>query len=562
MIEVYIERIKQVQPIINAVTHDRFKEALDEAKKLDQLLSDMRNDKKDDNEFTQDERDLFQSPLLGIPISVKESIMVNGMKNTVGLWNRKDVYAQEDAIVVKNIKRFGMIPICITNVPEGTLYWADCQNPIYGRTLNPYDLSRITGASSGGEGALIGSGASICGLGSDIGGSLRIPAHYCGITSHKASPFLISSEGNSPPLKEYRLRLFTIGPMCRYASDLRPLLKCLISDKDNSKKDTYIRYQPKNIEQLRKDVLLKLDQYKQPQFDLSQIKLFYFEFNKNDHNNNQQSKVSKSAYNVQKEFLDTQDDILNHFKTKFNTNCQLINLDKYFRKTFIIWQSMLIGGGTIDRELEYNENELNETFDVKNVFLEFLKIPFGISKHSKESIFSLLLGQAIPKDKTSALEMCEKFEKLNEQLKEEFHQHLGDWGVLIMPTMPTVAYKHNVGLLKTQDLKFPSLFNRLQVPVTHVHLKLDKKNQLPYGFSIVSKPYNDAITISIAEEIELAFGGWQQPTIDNINATNTIDDKTTKTPLDLTSNITANEQNLINNNNNSIEIHQKQDIKV
>lgn len=509
-----MERIKQVQPFVNAITQDRFKEALDEARNIDDLLASFRSGKPE-SEFSPSELEMLRSPLLGVPISVKESIMVKGMKNSCGLWDRRKVTASDNAVPVKNAIRFGMIPICTTNIPECTLFWADCQNKVYGRSLNPYDLSRITGASSGGEGSLLASGASIVGMGSDIGGSLRIPAHYCGVYSHKPSPFLVSAEGNYPELKESRLRLFTIGPMCRYASDLRPLLKCLLNDCDNAKQDTYYKYQPKNIASIRKELIQKLDE----SIDLSQVKLFYSNFNESQ-------LKGKQSIQVQAEFMEAQQELIDHFRSKFNCQIEKINLDKYLKKTMITWQCMLRGGGTVDRDSAYSENELNEIFGIDNLALEFIKMPLGLSRHTKESLLSIVVGSTIPNERDKAFPLCEKFEKFGAEMKAELEATLGDTGVLIMPTLPTVAYKHNVSLLKTADIRFPSLFNVVQLPVSHATMRLDKKHRLPFGFSVAAKQYNDQLTLAITEEIEMAFGGWTPPTIaSDVAASIKIDEK-------------------------------------
>lgn len=498
--ELYTERIKQVQPTINAMAQDRFKEALEEARKIDQLLASFRSGKPE-NEFTTDQLEMLRSPLLGVPISVKESIMVKGMRNSCGLWDRRNSMANYDSVVVSNVQRFGMIPICTTNIPECTLYWADCQNKVYGRSLNPYDLSRITGASSGGEGSLLSSGGSLIGIGSDIGGSLRIPAHYCGIYSHKPSPFLVSAEGNYPELLESRLRLFTLGPMCRYASDLRPLLKCLMSDKDNSKQDTYYKYQPQNIATIRKQLLQRLDE----PIDLSQVKFYYCNFNESE-------LKGKQSVRVQTEILEAQQELIDHFRSKFACQVEQINIDKYLKKVLFTWQCMLRAGGTVDRDSHYKEDELKETFGIDSMTMEFIKMPFGLSKHTKESLLALIVGTAVPKDRSKAFPLCEKFEKFASELRQEIEQQLGDNGVLIIPTLPTVAYKHNVSLLKMADLRFPALFNILQMPASHATMRLDKKHKLPFGFSVAAKLYNDPLTLAVAEEVELAFGGWVQPT--------------------------------------------------
>lgn len=122
--------------------------------------------------------------LYGIPISVKECFYVKGYDATAGIVGKIGLQANDDCDFIKFIKDNHGIPFCITNVPQ-TMVSYSCSNPVYGNTGNPHDLTRTPGGSSGGEGALIGAGGSILGLGTDVGGSLRIPAHFSGVVGLK-----------------------------------------------------------------------------------------------------------------------------------------------------------------------------------------------------------------------------------------------------------------------------------------------------------------------------------------------------------------------------------------
>lgn len=499
--ELFAERIRQVQPLINCMCEERFSEALAEARRIDQLLAELRSGAKREADCSREEREMLGSPLLGVPLSVKESVQVKGMRNSCGLWARRNCVAEDDAVVVKNARRFGMIPICTTNVPECTLFWADCQNPVYGRSLNPYDLARITGASSGGEGGLLAAAGSLIGIGSDIGGSLRIPAHFCGVYAHKPSPFLLSSEGNFPQIKEARLRMFTLGPMCRYASDLRPLLKCLLSDQANAKQDTYFQHQPDDIGALRSALIERLDERVQ----LNGLRLLYFDWNQAS------QLVGRQSVRVDDELMLAQQEVLEHFRSKFACRLEHFNLDGYIKKILITWQCMLRCASKEDRDAAYEDDELKQIFGIRSMGLEFLKIPFGLSRHTKESLLTLILGSAVPVEREKAFALCEKFEAHGRELRAGIQEALAGNAVLLMPTLPTVAYKHNVSLTKTPDIRFPSLFNVLELPVTHAALRLDKKHQMPYGLSIAARPYQDHLTLAVAEEIESAFGGWTPP---------------------------------------------------
>ncbi|KIH48899.1 hypothetical protein ANCDUO_21028, partial [Ancylostoma duodenale] len=112
----------------------------------------------------------------------------------------------------------GAILIAITNVPEAC-YWLESSNGIYGLTKNPYDSRRIVGGSSGGEGALISAAGSVIGIGSDIGGSIRIPSFMNGIFGLKPTPGVVPLDGHVPMPKGFQTEMLRVGPMCRYVED-------------------------------------------------------------------------------------------------------------------------------------------------------------------------------------------------------------------------------------------------------------------------------------------------------------------------------------------------------
>ncbi|NXD80372.1 VDHAP protein, partial [Halcyon senegalensis] len=122
--------------------------------------------------------------LYGIPVSIKDHISYKGHLSTCGLVQCLDTPVQEDSVLVKVLKKQGAIPFAMTNVPQ-SLFNYDCSNPIFGQTLNPFNHQKSPGGSSGGEGALIAGGGSILGIGSDIGGSIRLPSSFCGLCGLK-----------------------------------------------------------------------------------------------------------------------------------------------------------------------------------------------------------------------------------------------------------------------------------------------------------------------------------------------------------------------------------------
>jgi amidase len=168
-------------------------------------------------------------PLLGIPMTVKESYNVAGLPTTWGNPAQKDFVPAEDALPISRVKDAGGVILAKTNVPIGLGDWQS-YNDIYGTTNNPFDLGRTPGGSSGGSSAAVAAGYGALSLGSDIGGSLRVPAFHCGIYAHKPTFDLVAMRGHMPPpmppLPSIR-DLSVIGPMARGAADLSLLLDAI-----------------------------------------------------------------------------------------------------------------------------------------------------------------------------------------------------------------------------------------------------------------------------------------------------------------------------------------------
>jgi amidase len=165
-------------------------------------------------------------PLLGIPVTVKESYNIAGLPTTWGIPAQKDFKPAEDALSIARVKEAGGVILGKTNVPLGLGDWQS-YNEIYGTTNNPFDLGRTPGGSSGGSSAALAAGYGPLSLGSDIGGSLRVPAFHCGVYAHKPTFALVPSRGHTPPPFQplpLDRDLAVIGPMARSAADLSLLL--------------------------------------------------------------------------------------------------------------------------------------------------------------------------------------------------------------------------------------------------------------------------------------------------------------------------------------------------
>jgi amidase len=167
-----------------------------------------------------------RGPLFGLPVTVKSSIATAGYKCEIGsLLNKGDI-PREDAVVVARLRAAGALILGTTNCPEFLMAY-ETDNLLHGRTSNPWDLSRTPGGSSGGESAAIAAGMSAAGLGSDSGGSVRVPAHFTGICSLKPTPGRVPGIGHLPPCVGPFSVLGAIGPMARTLDDVALLFRTL-----------------------------------------------------------------------------------------------------------------------------------------------------------------------------------------------------------------------------------------------------------------------------------------------------------------------------------------------
>lgn len=198
-----IARIEDLDGPINAVVVRDFDRARAAAKRIDATR-------------TKDDR----RALLGVPMTVKESNDVAGLPSTWGMPVFKDLPVEEDGVAVARLKAAGAVILGKTNAPVALADW-QAVNPIYGRTVNPYDHARSPGGSSGGAAAALATGMVALELGSDIGGSIRVPAHMCGVFGHKPTYGLIPLKGHGfPGTDGIDVPLAVLGPMARSVDDL------------------------------------------------------------------------------------------------------------------------------------------------------------------------------------------------------------------------------------------------------------------------------------------------------------------------------------------------------
>ncbi|XP_076371380.1 fatty-acid amide hydrolase 2-like isoform X2 [Tachypleus tridentatus] len=458
VVSAFISRIKDIQPILNPVVSERFGEAIEDARQVDNFIQ---SGVKTTEEIAK------ETPFLGIPFTTKDSVSVKGLVLSAGLVSRKGVKAEEDAEVVALLRKAGAIPIAISNVSELCMWW-ESNNNLYGRTRNPYDTSRTVGGSSGGEGCLLGVAGSVISIGSDIGGSIRIPAFFNGVYGLKPSSGILSSMGKYPPAHESICSYLTTGPMCRYASDLKPLLKVLAGN--NASK-------------------LHLDK----KVNLSQLKIYYMD---NDGGNPHITKVHPEVLGAQKK-------VLVHFEKNFGIKPLKVSLTN-MKFAFKMWNSkmMMTKQPSFSSEMVERNGELN-------TYMELLKWCFKLSDHTFPaiglSLFEKLRSCQSPEETQYFVEMCD-------QLQLEFQELLADDGVFLYPPHPEPAPCHNEPILKFANCVYTAVFNSLGLPALQCPVGLSQSG-IPLGVQIVTAKYNDHLTLAVATEIEKAFGGWINPSM-------------------------------------------------
>ena len=205
--EAHLRQIQRLNPALNAFADVDAERVRAEARRMDAWTG-------------------VRGPLYGLPLTVKSSIAAAGFRCEIGsLLHRGDIPGQ-DAVVVARLRAAGALILGTTNCPEFLMAY-ETANRLYGHTSNPWDLERTAGGSSGGESAAIAAGLSAAGLGSDSGGSVRVPAHFTGICSLKPTPGRIPGQGHLPPCVGPFSILGAIGPMARTISDVTLLFQTL-----------------------------------------------------------------------------------------------------------------------------------------------------------------------------------------------------------------------------------------------------------------------------------------------------------------------------------------------
>ncbi len=449
VVDATIARIEAVNPTLNAMVEDRFVAARQEAAAADRRVA---------------AGDALP-PLHGVPCTIKEAFAFRGMPNTSGLVSRIGYAPAKDAVAVRRLRTAGAIPLGVTNISELCM-WMESDNRVYGLTRNPYDPARTVGGSSGGEGALLGAGAAPFGLGSDVGGSIRMPAFFCGVFGHKPTGGLVPNLGQFPCSINEGARYLTTGPLCRRAADLMPLLRILAGP---DPEDPWVvpwrlgdpdRVSPKSLR-----VFVVPD--------------------------NGWLSVAPSLRAAQRRAADA---LANR-----GASVEELRIDG-LRHSLEIWSSMLrLAGGPSFKSLMGGGPEVLAG-------RELLRWALGRSPHTLPAI-GLGLLESI---EGLAPGRSARWMRRGLALRRELSDLLGDDGLLLYPPYTKPAPLHRTPLLPPFQWVYTAIFNALELPVTQVPLGLDRRG-LPLGVQVVASHGRDPLSIAAARWLEEDLGGWRQP---------------------------------------------------
>ncbi|RVE44206.1 hypothetical protein evm_011161 [Chilo suppressalis] len=456
LLTVYIERVKEVNPLLNAIVEERYRAALEDAKEVDRRIREARQN-------GTLEQLVEDKPILGVPFTVKESCSLGGLSNSVGCLEFAGRKATNDGEAVRLMKRAGGIPLLVSNTPELCLGW-ETTNLLRGTTNNPYCLDRTPGGSSGGEGALLASGASAVSVASDIAGSIRLPAAFCGVFGHKPTPGVIPIEGHIPSLTDPRFpNYLVVGPMARKAEDLHLLMSIMTVNKAKMRLDTPV--------------------------DLTQLKVYYMT----------EATISPALLDVDPAIKDR----IRSAAKYLETECGATIYEEKFKD--------------LEDSVEISVSEFFSMRDIpnmlqdpadpkrdKSLWLELLKCLFGGGSRSLQGLGFTLISRNnlfIPASRGSYYHT-----KAN-QLKDDLKRTLGDNGVFLYPVYHSTAHYHHQVFLRASGVLYTMMFNILGMPATSVPTGLHKG--LPTAIQVVAAPNQDRLCIAVAKQLEIAFGGWR-----------------------------------------------------
>ncbi len=441
LVSAHLRRIEQLQPRLNAFVMVDGDRVLRHAAEAEAALM----------------REAETPPLLGVPISIKSSIDVAGLRCEAGSRLRAGYAAFCDAPLVARLKRAGAIVVGNTNTPELLMAY-ETNNVLNGRTSNPWDLERTPGGSSGGESAAIAAGCVAAGVGSDGGGSIRLPAHFTGICGLKPTPGRIPGTQHFPACVGPFAFMGVVGPMARTIGDLKIMLRVMAG---------YDLGDPMSAN----FAPVASDRRQLPDLRVGCMA---------DEAMGAVSAETRAAVRAAATTLESAGLAVEPVQPE-----GLEEAGELWRTLFCEAGAMLVRSLAGDR-----------TSELSPMLARFLATFPGTPPMTGERLLMTLVNRDL--------------------LRARFLRQMESWPVLLMPVASGPAFRHGEGGWSASDpvnyleaMRFTQWFNLLGFPAVVVPVTQSAEG-LPIGVQVVGRPYEEEVVLEVAAVIEEAFG-WQAP---------------------------------------------------
>lgn len=441
--QAHLEKIERLNPKLNAYVHVEPERVLHEARAAEDAVK----------------RRSRLGLMHGVPISVKSSLEVAGYRCESGTRLREGYLATQDAPLVARLRAAGAIVLGVTNTPELLMAW-ETDNLLYGRTNSPWDLDRTPGGSSGGEAAAIAAGMSAGGVGSDGGGSIRVPAHFSGICGLKATPGRIPSTGHFPPSGGPFAMIGVVGPMARTVADVKVLFEVMQGPDDGDSFTAPVPLLWPELEEVRK------------------LRIGYFE---EDGRTPVTSEIRKAVTSSAEALRQAGFQVEKFRPTGLETARQL------WKKFFVKMGGMLIGPMFRGRER-----------DLSPILRQFL----AWSDAEPELSAASLLEAWIQRDAVRA----------------EFLVQMQKCPILLCPAAAIPAFRHRERSWEIEGKtvnyldawSYTEWFNLLGNPAVVVPAS-HSADGLPIGVQIVGRPWQEETVLQVAAALEEACAAYRKP---------------------------------------------------
>ena len=398
-------------------------------------------------------------PLHGVPISIKSCMEVAGYRCEAGTRLRQGFVATQDAPLVARLRAAGALILGVTNTPELLMAW-ETDNLLYGKTNNPWDLSRTPGGSSGGEAAAVAAGMSAGGVGSDGGGSIRVPAHFSGICGLKPTPGRIPSTGHYPESGGPFALIGVVGPMARTVADLTVMFEVMQGPDGGDSCAAPVPLRWPGDDEVRK------------------LRVGYFE----DDGRTPVTSETRRAVQIAAEALRRAGFQVERFRPEGLNNARQI-WKKFFVKV----------GGMLIRPMFQGREQ-----DMSPILRQFLEWSDAEPELTGEALLHAWIGRDV--------------------IRGKFLAQMRDYPILLCPAAAIPAFRHGERSWKIDGQavsyldawSYTEWFNLLGNPAAVVPV-IHSEEGLPIGVQIVGKPWEEEQVLAVAAVLERECGAWQVP---------------------------------------------------